>query len=288
MKQYYLERNGLISENVTLDLEELRNVFYQTYHYFKKKKAFDLAFKGYDLQNWYNEVQSVPPTMAPSPEVFFMTHLKSKAVWPIEQYYEEYSEEVLFSVIEILYDHIGFYDSVKENDKTNETKEEFALFINNILKLYKDGYYLEPTNGYVMNLPNEALKRQLEYQGAEIPEDVFQKLQSASKNYYRFNADLESKKSAIVILAGILENVREDLKIVLNREYGIKKTEHDKLIFGIVNEYNIRHNRDDQKNDYSHEIWFDWMMQYYTSVIIAYYKLKKIHEDEQENPNSCM
>lgn len=55
----------------------------------------------------------------------------------------------------------------------------------------------------------------------------------------------------------------------------INKNEHDRLIFNIVNSFNIRHNRADQKNDYSKEIWYDWMMQYYTSVIIAYYKLKK-------------
>ena len=51
------------------------------------------------------------------------------------------------------------------------------------------------------------------------------------------------------------------------------------MIFGIVNGYNIRHNRADQKNDYSKEIWYDWMMQYYTSVIIAFYKLKNKHTD---------
>ena len=31
--------------------------------------------------------------------------------------------------------------------------------------------------------------------------------------------------------------------------------------------------------DSSKEIWYDWMMQYYTSVIIAFYKLKNKYTD---------
>ena len=97
--------------------------------------------------------------------------------------------------------------------------------------------------------------------------------------YYRFDANLEQKKKAINILADILESEREEVKDTLNAEYEVPKNEHDKLIFGIVNGYNIRHNRAGQKSDYSKEIWYDWMMQYYTSVIIAFYKLKNKHND---------
>ena len=64
----------------------------------------------------------------------------------------------------------------------------------------------------------------------------------------------------------------------MNEEYEIGKNKHDKLTFNIVNSFDIRHNWADQKNNYSKEIWYDWMMQYYTSIIVAYYKLKKEHE----------
>lgn len=95
--------------------------------------------------------------------------------------------------------------------------------------------------------------------------------------FYRFDSNSEMKKKAINILADILENVRDDLKNILNDEFQINKNKHDALIFEMVNGYGIRHNNKNQKTDYSKEIWYDWMMQYYTSTIITYYRLKNKH-----------
>lgn len=159
-----------------------------------------------------------------------------------------------------------------------EPKKEFCEQINNILKLYKKGYYLEPKNGFIMEMPNEALKEQLAYDGNDMGDAVYKQLCTASEMYYRFDSNEEMKKKAINILADILESVREDVKNVLNSEYQINKNEHDRLIFDVVNSYNIRHNNGKQKTDYSKEIWYDWMMQYYTSTIITYHRLKKKHE----------
>ena len=36
--------------------------------------------------------------------------------------------------------------------------------------LYKEGYYLEPTNGFIMQIPNGALREQLEYDGSDLPD----------------------------------------------------------------------------------------------------------------------
>lgn len=51
------------------------------------------------------------------------------------------------------------------------------------------------------------------------------------------------------------------------------------MIFEIVNNYNIRHNNQRQKIGYSNGIWYDWMMPYYTSTIIAFYKMKQANEN---------
>ena len=278
MKKYYAERKGLIKENLRMDFKELLSFFYQTYFYFSNKGYFQSAITGVYIGSYDDERQILPPSLAPSAEVFFATKLQSKKVYPIHEYYEYYNEETLFTVIEILYDHIAYYDYEIQELISIEPRKEFCEQINNILRLYKDGFYLEPQNGFIMELPNVALKEQLAYDGKDMGDDVYKKLCTASELYYRFDSNEEIKKKAINILADILENVREDVKTILNSEYQISKNEHDSLIFNIVNGYNIRHNNETQKTDYSKEIWYDWMMQYYTSTIITYYRLKKKHE----------
>lgn len=279
--QYYAERNGLLNSQLELSLSELLDYFRQTYNYFEGKGYFEAAYKGITVQRsrYSDPEQVVAPTMAPSPQVFFNIHTQNSEVWPIYEYYENYDEATLFTVIEMLYDHIAVYDY--QNDKLEKAaaREEFAGHINNLLKAYKSGYYLVPSTGFVMEQPNQALKEQLEYDGEDMPEDVFEQLKSASQRYYRFDSDFETKKKAIATLADILENVREEAKNLFNDEYNIPKNDHDKLIFNIVNAYNIRHDNQQQKTDYSKDIWYDWMMQYYTSTIIAFFKVKKANEN---------
>lgn len=106
---------------------------------------------------------------------------------------------------------------------------------------------------------------------------VYEKLRTATELFYRFDSNLETKKKAINILADVLENVCENLKTTFEAESQEAGKKFDKEIFGIVNSYNIRHNRADQKSDYDKAIWYDWMMQYYTSTIIAYYRLNETH-----------
>lgn len=276
MKKYYAERHGLITEQLQIDFDELLKYFGQIYRYFSNKDYYEVAIKGVWKQIPYtgDSEQIIAPSMAPSAEVYFATRLQSKKVWPIWEYIEEYDEATLFSVIEILYDHISIYNYHTEEIECELPRKEFAEQINNVLRAYNNGYYLEPTNGFIMKMPNGALREQLKYDGSDLPNSVYEQLVAATEMYYRFDANQEQKKKAINILADILENEREDVKEVLNAEYEIPKNEHDKLIFGIVNGFNIRHNRAGQKGDYSREIWYDWMMQYYTSVIITFYKLK--------------
>lgn len=278
MKKYYAERKGLIRTNLQMDLYEVLSFFYQTYMYFYRKEYFESAISGVWIKSYNEERQILPPSLAPSAEVFFTTKLQSKMVYPISEYYESYQEETLFTVIEILYDHIAYYDYETEELIKEEPKKEFCEQINNILRLYKNGYYLEPQNGFIMEMPNEALKEQLAYEGNDMEDAVYKQLCIASEMYYRFDSNEEMKKKAINILADILESIREDVKNVLNSEYQINKKEHDRLIFDIVNNYNIRHNNVKQKTDYSKDIWYDWMMQYYTSTIITYHRLKREYE----------
>lgn len=276
--QYYAERHGLIINDFNIDFEQLKGCFLQTYNFFNNKGYFECAEKGIWISKSYSqeEEQIIPPSLEPSAEVFFINHLHDSQIYPIWEYCEYYTEEILFTVIEILYNHIAYYDYQKSEIISVEPKKEFEEHINNILRFYKTGYYLESVQGFILKIPNEALKNLLQEDVSQIFEDeTLTKLRSAVKLYYRFDSNDELRKKAINILADVIEPIREQLKDLLNEEYEVNKNKHDKLIFDIVNNYNVRHNNENQKKNYSKEIWYDWMMQYYTSTIITYYKLIK-------------
>lgn len=277
-KKYYSERNGLLKDELHLELDDVKQMFLQTYNYFSNREYFVPAIGGIWKQVQYGDPELLmSPTLSPSPEVFFAVHMKSKEVWPIYEHIEYYDEATLFSVVEILYDHIGYWDYEREELISDTPKAEYAEQVNNLLRAYRDGFYLEPTNGFIMKQPNQAVKEQLKYDGTDMEPSVYEQLRTASEMYYRFDSNLETKKKAINMLADIMEKERDELKATFDSAGNNGPKPHDNIIFGIVNKFNIRHNKADQLTNYSKEIWYDWMMQYYTSVIIAYYKLKAVH-----------
>lgn len=277
--KYFIERNNLLNNNFSLDLQQLKKYFFQTYRYFEERGFFEVAFSGVFKKDPYSyrEKQVLPPSMSPTPEIYFMNHLRKTKIYPIFEFYQKYTEEELFSVIEILFNHICFYDDEKNEYISTDAQEEFATHMNNLLRFYKGGYYLDTKYGFILEQPNDAV---VELLNTKIPNEteeiVVEQLKTAMRMYYRFDANAESKKKAINILADVLEPLREELKILLNEEFGVNKNNHDKLIFDVVNNYNIRHNNGKQLLHYNKAIWYDWMMQYYTSVILTYYRLKNV------------
>ena len=76
----------------------------------------------------------------------------------------------------MLYAHIGVYHYSTGKIDVKDEKALFSEQINNLLRSYKDGYYLERSNGFIMEMPNKALQEQLSYDGAELSEDVLEQL----------------------------------------------------------------------------------------------------------------
>ena len=278
--EYFKERNNLMYEKTKIDENHLKKYWIEIYDYFHKINAFEVAEKGLTLNG-----NILPPKFVPSPEQYILNHLGNKNIWPIDKNSVQLCDENdIFTLIELYYDAIDFIEWgpnevgewgwIEKRELINQTKKNYCDSVNHVLERYNDGYYLIETSGIITSTPNYALKKLF----FDINEDVkfgsvYDRLISATKNYYRFDSNLEVKRMAIVSLANILEPIRQDLIKKFNEEYGINKKQFDKSIFEIVNNFDIRHNTSNQMRDYSKAIWYDWMMQYYTSIIIAYYKL---------------
>jgi hypothetical protein len=73
------------------------------------------------------------------------------------------------------------------------------------------------------------------------------------------NAGRDEKRSAIVVLAGILEGRREYVKSVLTRK-------DEGVLFTIANEFDLRHRKPSQLSEYS-DPFLDWIFSWYLATV---------------------
>ena len=73
------------------------------------------------------------------------------------------------------------------------------------------------------------------------------------------DADVTMKRSAIVALAGVLENRRELLKTTLLRK-------DEGALFELANEFDLRHRKPGQRADYD-EAFLDWIFYWYLATV---------------------
>jgi len=255
--EYFAARNGHINlDGIKIDFKKMREFFLDVYMYFDRQKYFKKAFEG-----WYKHE---PPLMSPSPSAFFFQHLPNRDIYPIEEYNHKFDEVTLFTVIEILHDYIRVPDDIF--DDVEAARKEFRDEINKYLRCYKDGYLLSD-KGYIINLPEDGMGKLI---SGDLPEKTDEtttdKVETAIKMFFRFDSNIELKRKAIAILADILEPYRKDL-------YAQTTEKHDKLIFDIVNNYGIRHNNLQQKEDYTKPVWYEWMFHYYLATVHAALRL---------------
>ncbi|MFD5192811.1 hypothetical protein ACFWMU_32665 [Streptomyces sp. NPDC058357] len=88
--------------------------------------------------------------------------------------------------------------------------------------------------------------------------DITARVRHAVALFRARGAAAESKRSAIVALAGILEERRALLKEQLGKDEG--------ALFDIANRYDLRHRRADQRGDYD-EAFLDWIFWWYLGTV---------------------
>lgn len=267
--QYYGVRSGKINlDDMKINFKRFREFFIATYTYFEDKGDFRLAFNGYKAR---------PRLMKPSPEAFLFSHVGNRDVFPIEQYGYKLDKVTIFTLIEILHQFIWSNDELEDlefldifSDNINSAQKEFRNEINKYLMHLDDGYELTE-KGYIIDLPDNGLNNLIK---SDLPEQtsdtVTLQVETAIKMFFKYDSNLEEKRKAINILADILEPYRDDLK-----NYTTSK--HDTMIFGIVNNYGIRHNDLKQKEEYEKPVWYEWMFHYYLATVHAVLSLKEEH-----------
>lgn len=95
-------------------------------------------------------------------------------------------------------------------------------------------------------------------------ENIDKRIQRATEQWRKRSLSLEERKSIIKDLADVFEWLKKskELDKVLDKK-------DDRLIFDIVNNFEIRHHNPEQKGNYDKSIWYSWMFHFYLATYHA-------------------
>jgi len=265
-RKYYSMRTGKNQEEIKLDLSLLKRTFLNVYKSFKNRYYFQEAF-GYDCTD-----EGFKPGIAGEDiEIFLLTKLRKTNLWPIETKLDQYTEDDLFDIIELLYDLIskpveGYFHKWNNCGWHYSTfdksigQPEFRTDLNSLLNGYEEGYELS-VEGEILLKGGLGLHELLATEiSVHDPKNVDEKVKYAVQKFRRHRASVEDKKEAARILADVLEFLRPQIK-----QLPLTKDEGD--LFNIANNFGIRHHNPNQKTDYDKDAYLDWIFYSYLSTI---------------------
>lgn len=269
-RQYYSSRVGS-RINVKHDLETAKRLFLATFEDLERDGYFEHAF-GNSCDRSFGR----HGTFGRDIGVEFLRRTRKDNLWPFTSTIDDFEEEDLFDVIEVLHDAVA-----RPDVSTRTTCEEwfcqghFTAFdtpagkqrlrdeLNPVLEHYGAGYHLTE-DGEIAELADAGLQR---LEDAPLPASVDQdnvaaKVAEATRRFRRYHASVADRHAAVRTLADVLEYLRPQVKRMLT-----KKDEAD--LFELANRYAIRHNNTDQKTNYDKDIWYRWAFYYYLATIHA-------------------
>lgn len=266
-RKYYSARAGR-SEVSQLNLDQARSLFRSTFESFERRFYFQEAL-GYSCV----DEQDVAGTMGSDISAFFLRKLRKPDLWPISERITAYSQDDLFDVIELLYDHVSrpvrgrFHDFAScgwhySAFDRRSGRNAFRREVNEFLVDYEEGFELSDS-GEIQRTGGEGLKDLLSTplpKDAD-PKDVTGRTSAAIAKFRSRKATHDELRDAVRDLADVLEFLRPQMK-------GLLAGRDEADLFQIANQFGIRHHNRRQKTDYDSE-WLSWLFYHYLAGIHA-------------------
>lgn len=247
MTKYYAEREQILSPN--FEFSTIRYSFSQIYEQFFYDKWFAEAGFHWAYSN---------------PALFMFRKLGYWSIWPFSIKIPYYSEAMLFSVIEFLYEHVYNNTLTGQYKDITDGQKEYRDMVNDVLRFYNGGYELSE-DGVIQKLSPPGFETLIEDPvETNDPKNIDAKYKHAISSYSRYNSSIEDKEAALIELCGVLEYLQKR---------GVKLPEKDDgALFQIMNEFNLRHKNRKQHDEYKEEVWYDWF--FYTFLASIHVLLK--------------
>lgn len=265
-KKYYSERNNL-RERAKYNEYELSDLFVQTYHELHTQNFFEELF-GYK-DEWGAWQRGI---VANNIDTFVFKKIGKKGLFPIDDD-SYYDEEDVFDLIELFYDYVSERKMPNREYDKKAGQKIYLDEMNSVLNNYDKGYELTK-EGYIRELIENGLENLVD-SSQEMNSDCTSEeiVNNAKKKFFHYNADELDKKSAILELGGLLENLKKSKTLEL------LKTDESEL-FHVLNKFNLRHNNPNQKPDYDKDVFYPWIFFNLLSAVDAALKLIRKKEDE--------
>jgi hypothetical protein len=256
-----------------LSLIDLRELLYSAFQHYEHSGYFVEAF-GYTCVDRGFE----PGYVGGSSDAYTRLTLQRANLWPIEDNYENFDEDDVFTLIEFLFDHISKPLTKSYHDWNNcgyhysdfvrdLGREEFRERMNLPLGRYGDGWELSE-KGEVLSLPPEGMKTLVSAILPTSDRTTTQKVTDATMKFRRHGSSLTDRQDAVRDLVDVLEWLRPQLKVALMKE-------DEQELFNIANNFGIRHLNQKQKLQYDKAVWLSWMFYHYLNTINAFLHILK-------------
>jgi hypothetical protein len=258
---YYSQRNNLGKVNTKIDLPNLKKLFYALFAKYSGEHYFDENFGFDNGNNFFPGKLGTDSNIASR----FYLDLRKDSLWPIYNHIDRYTEDDLFDIIEFCYDNISLYVEDSEfamHYEKEPAQNDYRVDINKQLKDYNEGFELNKT-GHIVRLSSHGLKQLVERKLPTEDEAIVSRVNEAVSTYQNRKLSRLQRKEAVRHLADILEGLRKKAEPLIR-----KKDESD--LFQIINNFSIRHNNPQQKEDYDDNIFLSWMFHYFLATIHAW------------------
>jgi len=102
----------------------------------------------------------------------------------------------------------------------------------------------------------------------ENDNDSEKRIHVAKKKFFHYKSDETDKRSAILEVGAVLENLKKTNKLELNNK-------DESELFHVLNGFNLRHNKPDQKSSYDKDVFYPWIFYNLLSAVDASLKLQR-------------
>lgn len=231
----------------------------------------DLDSRGYLEQSFEKDCVDAPSAIDPS-SVLEM-ELGVPGLWPLSALYLVDHRDTFFDVVEAMHDLVARPRSRNYHNYSGcgwhhrdfsvaSGQAVYRWLVNRLLDRTDVGLHLAGEGedvGRLITMTDPARTRLVQTMAEREDRATGDVVRHALALFRSRGATEHDKRSAIVALAGVLEERRGLLKSRLVRK-------DEGALFQIANEFAIRHRRDDQKSDYD-PAFLDWIYYWYLSTI---------------------